>query len=351
MKNYELESILKSFLLFFLSLTVLLIILFTTDYHRRVSYLKESIFAQMRLCSFDLQCPAFHVDFKKKDGTKPLFLYETSNGLISYFEFFGSKDTFIAIQYSKEKFHQRKNVILQSMAGEFLLYELLVAILSLLFSFYAISPMKQALITIEEFIKDILHDINTPITTIALNSSLLNQDIKNSEKIDKIQHAIKRIMDMQENMRTYLGDMSSQIESFDLRSLIMEQEHYCKGVYSDIEWHIDRQTMRLKTNKKLFGRIVTNLLSNASKYNKKNGKVSIHIYPEKSILEIIDSGVGIKNTDRIFERFYKEQERGTGVGLHIVKKLCDELGITISVESHIGVGTTFYLNLQKIREG
>ncbi len=305
----------------------------------------------MRLCSFDLQCPEFHVDFKKKDGTKPLFLYETPNGLISYFEFFGSKDTFIAIQYPKEKFHQKKNSILQEMAGEFLLYEILVAILSLLFSFYAISPMKNALITIEEFIKDILHDINTPITTIALNSSLLNQDSKNSEKINKIQHAIKRIMDMQENMRTYLGDMSSQKETFDLRTLLLEQERYCEGVHTDIEWHIDRQTMRLKTNKKLFGRIVTNLLSNALKYNKKNGEVRIHIYPEESILEISDSGVGIKNTDRVFERFYKEQERGTGVGLHIVKKLCDELGIGISVESSVGIGTTFHLNLKNIREG
>lgn len=66
---------------------------------------------------------------------------------------------------------------------------------------------------------------------------------------------------------------------------------------------------------------------------------------EKKLLSIKDSGKGIANPSKIFNRFYKEQERGIGIGLHIVKKLCDELKIGIDVKSELGVGTTFTLKL------
>jgi two-component system, OmpR family, sensor kinase len=73
------------------------------------------------------------------------------------------------------------------------------------------------------------------------------------------------------------------------------------------------------------------------------------VYDESSmLLNIIDSGKGIKNPKRIFERFYKEQDRGIGIGLHIVKKLCDELGIKIGVQSILESGTTFSLDLSKL---
>jgi len=52
---------------------------------------------------------------------------------------------------------------------------------------------------------------------------------------------------------------------------------------------------------------------------------------------------GIKYPNKIFDRFYKEHELGLGIGLHIVKNLCDELGIKIKVQSKIDQGTTFIL--------
>ena len=47
----------------------------------------------------------------------------------------------------------------------------------------------------------------------------------------------------------------------------------------------------------------------------------------------------------MFDRFYKEQDRGIGVGLHIVKKLCDELDIDVEVKSRVGIGSEFLLKL------
>ena len=349
MKKYEFESYFKSLMLFFLSLTALLILFFYADFQRRVEYLKDGIFTQMRLCSFDLQCPEFKIDFVKREGKKPLFLYENEDGFTSYFEFFGSRDSFVSIKYPLQKFEESKMKILQDVAVDFIKYESLIMVLSLLFSFYAMRPMRKALRTIDEFIKDILHDINTPITTIALNSALLKRDEKNRNKIDKINLSIKKILTMQDNLVSYLGDMPTQSETFDLRALIIEQQEYYKSIYTFIRWQIDKNSFKLHTNKKLFARVISNLLSNASKYNKKNGLIIIRIDPKKSLLYIEDTGVGIKDTKRVFERFYKESERGTGVGLNIVKKLCDELGIKISLNSKVGVGTIFRLDLKSVR--
>jgi signal transduction histidine kinase len=100
--------------------------------------------------------------------------------------------------------------------------------------------------------------------------------------------------------------------------------------------------------KKFFTRIVDNLLSNASKYNKQKGKVSVIFNERQKSLEIIDTGKGIKNPKRVFERFYKEHERGVGIGLHIVKKLCDELEIVIYLDTVLGEGTVVKLELQNI---
>ena len=101
----------------------------------------------------------------------------------------------------------------------------------------------------------------------------------------------------------------------------------------------------LECNKIALERILDNLLTNACKYNKKNGTVFIDIIKNK--MTIRDTGVGIKNTTKIFQRYYKENETGLGIGMSIVKKLCDMLEISISVKSVINEGTTIVLLFKK----
>jgi signal transduction histidine kinase len=101
----------------------------------------------------------------------------------------------------------------------------------------------------------------------------------------------------------------------------------------------------LKTNKDALVRVLDNVLSNAGKYNRANGKVFISI--KEGVLSVEDTGKGIQHPSMVFERYYKEQDRGIGIGLHIVKKLCDELHIAIRVKSKEGEGTTIRLYLNK----
>lgn len=101
--------------------------------------------------------------------------------------------------------------------------------------------------------------------------------------------------------------------------------------------------------------ILGNLLSNAIRYSKAGGTVSLRAEPNGNRLDIlvIDQGIGIpaSDIDRIFERFYtvdKARSRdagGTGLGLAIVKHLTIAIGGTIGVESQLDVGTTFRLSL------
>ncbi len=222
----------------------------------------------------------------------------------------------------------------------------IIALISLLFALYALSPLRKALHLTEEFIKDILHDYNTPLATLRLNVSMLKNEIGDNKKIDRIENSVQNILNLQSNLRSYLNSHAMQKEFFDLQELLQKRISLIDNSYKDINFSLEIKSVKLHTNKDAFTRIIDNLLSNAAKYNKKGGNVSVCF--KNHILEIQDTGKGIKNPRRVFERFYKEQERGIGIGLHIVKKLCEELHIDISLQSEVNKGTIFRLNLKNI---
>ena len=103
--------------------------------------------------------------------------------------------------------------------------------------------------------------------------------------------------------------------------------------------------------------ILGNLLSNAIRYSKCGGQVTLKAESNNDRIEllVIDQGIGIpaQDLDRIFERFYtvdkarSRESGGTGLGLAIVKHLTIAIGGNIQVQSELGVGTTFRLSLQR----
>ena len=97
------------------------------------------------------------------------------------------------------------------------------------------------------------------------------------------------------------------------------------------------QEVVIQSNRSGVERIIDNILTNACKYNKKKGSVYIIIENKKLIIE--DTGIGIKNINNIFQRYYKENDRGLGIGLNIVKQLCDILNVDINIKSELDKGT------------
>jgi signal transduction histidine kinase len=225
---------------------------------------------------------------------------------------------------------------------------LLVILLSIFFSFYTLSPLRNALLLTREFVKDILHDFNTPISTIRLNLSLIEEEFGKNKQINRIERSIDNVLLLQENLRNYVHSEKSDKEEFNLLALLRERVEMIERNYPQLSYsvHIEANIL-LYTHKKDFIRILDNLIGNASKYNKVNGSVIINYIAEKNILTIKDTGKGIEYPNKVFERFYKEHERGLGIGLHIVKKLCDELDIKIKIETILDKETSIILNIKQ----
>jgi signal transduction histidine kinase len=173
---------------------------------------------------------------------------------------------------------------------------------------------------------------------------MLQREIGENKKITRMQTNIDNILALQDNLKAYLFNHDMQQDYLPLRTSIQEAIDAIEKNYPHIEYIIKiPNDIKIKTNPKAFRRIIDNLLSNASKYNKIGGKVIVEYSNNKLIIS--DTGKGIKDTKKVFNRFYKEQDRGIGVGLHIVKKLCNELKIKIELQSEVGVGSKFILTL------
>jgi len=346
LKKVESESLIKSFLLFFISQAVLLSALFYMDYKKELRTLDESIFSQMKICSLNLKCNEFEIDFVPMDENKLYKLYKDENSVSSLFSIPNSVKNSLKIYLLKDTYEQRVDALKQAILLNFLVTIAFAILLSFFFAIYALYPLKNALRLTEEFIKDILHDFNTPLSTLRLNSAMLEEEIGENSKVTRIQNSVANILNLQSNLRSYLDNHSAQKEKFDLRELLQERVSMIEKNFKELAFVVEVKGVSLNANREAFTRIVDNLLTNAAKYNKRDGKVVLKI--EKSTLCIEDTGKGIKNPSKVFERFYKEQERGIGIGLHIVKKLCDELDIKIKLDSVAGQGTTFYLNLKNL---
>ncbi len=344
MNRVELESFIKSFLLFFLSITLLIGTIFYLQYKEGIKITDDEIFNKMKVCSFDLNCSDLKLEFVPKNEKVQLYtLYKNEETLTSYFSITNSNDYLLKFTLDKEHYLQRVQKLKDELSTRFMLILFAVILLSLLFSFYALHPLRKALLLTEEFIKDILHDFNTPLSALRLNASMLKKELPQNSKILRIEQSVQSILNLQSNLKAYLANSALQKESFSLKELLEERVSYLEKLYPKISFQTDIEEKELTCNKDAFLRILDNLLTNAAKYNKQNG--SVRLTCKDDILQIEDTGVGIKNPEKVFRRFYKEHSRGMGIGLHIVKKLCDELGIKITLKSEMDIGTIFFLKL------
>lgn len=298
----------------------------------------------MRVCSFDLKCSEFKIDFVAIKDQELYTLYKSEKGLNSYFPIGGANDFYMQMHLNIQNYHVEISDIKSNTLLELLATIIIVLLLSVLFSLFSLSPLRKALHLTQEFIKDILHDFNTPLSSLRLNSYMLKKEIGENEKVLRIEQGVENILSLQENLKAYLYNHEAQKESVDLVKLLHDNIALMQKNHEDISFFIEIKSLKIEINKDALSRIINNILSNAAKYNKKNGKITITY--ENNRLNFIDTGKGIKNPSKIFNRFYKEQDRGIGIGLHIVKKLCDELDIDIQVQSALGIGSTFSLSLK-----
>jgi len=347
LRRVEIESFIKSFLLFFISISSVIWFLTHQTHKAKLHELEDTIFAQMQIVSLSKNTHNFTKTIidKTDDMTLGIF-YSDEKDVFVLFEDKNSSKSLIKVSYPLENLDNDENIIFTRSIKTFLKSLIIIFILSIAFSLYALYPFRKYLKLTDEFIKDILHDFNTPISTMRLNTSLLKKKVDNNN-LRRIEGGIETILNLQNNLKEYLEDDIKKSEKFTLKDIINQRIQYMQGIFPNINFKANIANKTIYCYRDGFIRIIDNILSNACKYNKKDGSVTV-ILGEDRILEILDTGAGIKNPKKIFNRFYKETSRGLGIGLHLVKKLSKKMKIPLHVDSKLSIGTSFKLDLSAL---
>lgn len=246
---------------------------------------------------------------------------------------------------TKDKVHYHEKLLkikLEIISVQSLLL-LVFALISYLLSIRALKPMQNAITKLDNFSKDLIHDLNTPITSMFLNLKLLElkPEFQDNKALVRIKKSLEDIGELHSNLTVLLQEDTMVIQKENLFDIINEVVSTHKKLYKDIKFILIESEVYGMINRDAFKQIIVNIISNACKYNVTNGYVKI--YMKDGLLSIEDGGVGILNPQQIFERSYKEHASGHGIGLDIVKRLCEVMGIKISVISEVNKGTTISL--------
>lgn len=218
--------------------------------------------------------------------------------------------------------------------------------IALFLSFFSLKPVRTASTMIDNFIANIVHDINTPIATIMLNAkSILRKSKEDPKKLNRILSSAKQLTDMQHDLLA-LADEKTEIEkeNVELKELSEEIIEGFKLQYTSqpFEESVTKQVIVVNTVD--IRRIIQNLLSNAVKYNRNENLIKIYTQNKNLIIE--DEGKGMEHPNKVFEKNYREDYsiQGNGLGLASVLSMLERNNIKITVTSKVNVGTKIVLN-------
>ena len=219
----------------------------------------------------------------------------------------------------------------------------------------------------KEFVANVSHELKTPITSIQgfietlKMTDNLDEDTKNRflTIIENEATRLTRLIDDILLLSTIENKTKKKVEKVDLFEVFEEVHevinYIAKKKNIKVKYDFENKNIDLWEYSGYIRQILLNIISNAIKYTGENGKVSIkqYIKSEKVFIEVKDNGIGIPEEDieRIFERFYRVDKArsrsvgGTGLGLAITKHMVKALNGNIRVESELGVGSKFIIEL------
>lgn len=217
------------------------------------------------------------------------------------------------------------------------------------------------------FFTNVAHEFRTPLTLISgplsKMSSYHNDNEEQKYLMSIVQNNVKRLlvlvnelMDFRkaENEKLKLHISNSDIADF-LNDLIecFRENAMVKNIILDFQYELNGQKESWFDNGVL-DKVVFNLLSNAIKYTPNDGEINVllEIVNKHAVIKVKDSGNGIPKNElsNVFDRFYQVEEEksnisGTGIGLAFAKRLIEAHKGTIEVESTMGKGSTFIVNI------
>jgi len=337
LKKYEKKSFFTTLFLFFVPLLLLSSIVLYMYHQDKIQDIEQNILYQMKDYTFDFKGDKFSLDIIENDKEKQLFkIYHCKEGLCGYFQTVSTSPYLLKIVYDKEKYIKLYNEFLIKIFKFSIIVLFSLFLISIGFAIYSLRPIREALYLLENFLKDIIHDLNTPATSILLNSKLLRKR-GDFEEIERIELSAKSIAALYKNLEFMTPNNIQRDENVSIEEIVNGKIEILQKIYPKINFTKDLTPLVIKSNQNGIERIIDNIITNACRYNKKNGQVHLSIDKKKLIIK--DTGIGIKNTKKVFQRYYKENTLGLGIGMSIVKQLCEVLNISIEIKSTLGEGT------------
>ena len=223
----------------------------------------------------------------------------------------------------------------------------------------------------QEFFSNASHELKTPITSIQgyaelLESGMIQDEATKADFASRIKKEAVRMTGLINDilMISRLEAKEAEVTFSDVRVSVLLEEIIDslkpQAAEAQVFVHVDCQPLMIHANLQQMRELLTNLISNAIKYNRPGGQVWINIRETdgQMVIRVKDNGVGIPSDslDRIFERFYRvdkgrsRKQGGTGLGLSIVKHIVNFYHGTIHVSSEPDMGSEFTVFLPMFPE-
>ncbi|MDF9831747.1 ATP-binding protein [Parabacteroides sp. PF5-6] len=211
------------------------------------------------------------------------------------------------------------------------------------------------------FIENMSHELRTPLNVIVGFSNIIadtNDTEENSYFIDLIRKNNEILLQIIDSILSFTkiesGAMQYVVNDVDLKEICREAASLKSSNQKDhIQFLFDENlpSIKTRTDRERMVQVIFHLLDNAYKFTNE-GTISLHYYPynEKEVrIEISDTGIGLTEEEisKMFKHFYKADEFqvGLGLGLSIAKKIIEDLGGSVGVNSKKGEGSTFWFHL------
>jgi PAS domain S-box-containing protein len=218
-----------------------------------------------------------------------------------------------------------------------------------------------------DFVATVSHDLRSPLTlmrgyvTMLQMVGELNEQQKNYTRkiitgVENMTRLVNNLLDLG-RIDAGIGLQIERVMAQDVVEQVLtslQPQASQKSIQLTHEG-LDQMPIFLEADRALLQQAIYNLVENAIKYTPTSGEVRVRLRPKDShiLIEVRDTGIGIAPLDlpRLFERFYRSarreanSQRGTGLGLAIVKSIAERHGGRVWVESQLGKGSVFYLEI------
>jgi len=209
------------------------------------------------------------------------------------------------------------------------------------------------------FVKKIMHEINTPLSIISLNCDAIQRDIGFKNELEVIKASTKTLSSIYSDLSYTIKKESrpnnkikiNLLKFISSRVAFFDELANVKDIFIELESSYEYEII---FNEYELERIIDNTISNAIKYSAESSCINIFIglENEKYILQVKDNGVGMEKPNEVFLPYFQQSSSniGLGLGLSIVKEICDKYDVSIQISSILNEGTIITYDFTNVRK-